>query len=299
MSDGGFVQRDQPLRALGYMSLAAGAFTVMNALARGMGGVPWPSLALSRAVIGLVVALAVARWRGATLRVRDQGVMWRRSLFGSAGMLCTFYALTHMPLSTATTLLNTTPLWIALAARVTLGERVGRAVGASLALAFAGVVLIERPGMVSGDPAGLVALLASAASAMAMVSLRRLSGESPEGVVVHFSAVATGVMALATGLWWATEGAPRWPHGGELAGVVAMGLAATAGQLALTRAYTLDRAARVGAAGWLQVVLAIGVDAAVFAHVPGPWAAAGIALVLLAGVALVVDARRDALSRAG
>ena len=109
--------RDAPLRALSFMLLAATSFAAMNAMARGLRAIPWPMLALARALFGLAVALAVARARGGSLAVRDRATMWERSVFGSLGMLCTFYALTHMPLGDATALLNTTPLWIALLAR--------------------------------------------------------------------------------------------------------------------------------------------------------------------------------------
>jgi drug/metabolite transporter (DMT)-like permease len=201
---------DRPLRALGFMLLAAGAFALMNTLARGLRAIPWPVLAFARGALGFVAALVVARWRGASLGIRDGRLMWRRSLFGSTGMVCTFFALTHMPLSDATALLNTTPLWIALLAWWTLGERPTRAVLVALAVAVAGVAMIERPSFAAGHWVGLVALGAGAAGAVAMVSLRRLSGETPEAVVVHFSAVASGVMAALSAVWLWQHG---WPAG--------------------------------------------------------------------------------------
>lgn len=275
------------------MLLGASSFAAMNALARGMSRLPWPTLAFTRALFGLGIALALARARGASLAIADRRLMWRRSLAGSTGMLCTFYALTHMPLADATALLNTTPLWIAALAWVTLRERVSRRVGLALAVAFAGVLLVERPGLRGDGLAGLVALGAGAASALAMVSLRRLSGETPEAVVVHFSAVACAVMGAASALWCAAHGLPPIPTGREALGLVMMGVTATAGQLAITRAYALDKAARVGAAGWAQVALALGVDAAVFRRLPDGATLAGIALLLASGALLVDDARRE------
>lgn len=283
---------DRPLRALGFMLLAAGAFALMNTLARGLRAIPWPVLAFARGALGFVAALVVARWRGASLGIRDGRLMWRRSLFGSTGMVCTFFALTHMPLSDATALLNTTPLWIALLAWWTLGERPTRAVLVALAVAVAGVAMIERPSFAAGHWVGLVALGAGAAGAVAMVSLRRLSGETPEAVVVHFSAVASGVMAALSAVWLWQHGWPAGLQPSMLLGVLAMGAAATVGQLAMTRAYALDQAARVGAVGWMQVVFALGLDAVVFARVPEAHARWGITMLLGAGTLLVWDARR-------
>jgi drug/metabolite transporter (DMT)-like permease len=291
--------RDAPLRALGFMLLAASSFAAMNAFARGLRAVPWPLLAFARALFGLCASLAAARARGASLVVRDRAVMWERSAFGCAGMLCTFYALTHMPLADATALLNTTPLWIAALARVRIGERASWRVYAALGTAFAGVVLVERPGVALGDPVGLVALGGGAAGAMAMVSLRRLSGESVDAVVVHFSGVATGVMAVASAVFFLRGGEAPSFRAGPLLGVLAMGLGATVGQFAMTRAYALDKAARVGAASFLQVLLALCLDAAVFRRFPAPGAAAGIGLIVLGGVALVYDAARSVSGAGG
>ncbi len=290
---------DAPLRALAAMLFAATSFAVMNALVGGLHAVPWPLLGLARSVFGLAAALILARARGASLRVFDTRTMWRRSLFGSASMLCTFYALTHMPLADATALLNTIPLWIAALAAWSLRERPSGLLLTALALAFAGVLCIERPSLAVDALPGAMALCAAGLAAIAMVSLRRLSGETPEAVVVHFSAVASAMMALASVAWIATRGAPAPPTVTMVAGVVAIGITATAGQFAITRAYALDRAARVGAAGWIQVVLALAIDAVVFGRRPEGWTVAGIALILAGGVALVTDARRDERPTAG
>lgn len=275
------------------MTAGALSFAVMNALARGLRHLPWPLIACNRALCGLAAALAIARLRGASLRVADRAAMWRRALAGSASMLLTFYALTHLPLADVTALLNTTPLWITLLAWLTLRERLGaRALGA-LAVAVVGVALVERPSLAGSAAAGAAALGASAMSAVAMVSLRRLSGETPEAVVVRFSAVASAVLAVATGLWRARYGPLPSLGGRDLAGLAAIGVTATAGQLAMTRAYALDKAGRVGAAGQVQIVFAVGLDAAVFGRRPAGATLAGIALLLGAGALLVSDARRE------
>lgn len=283
------------MRGLAFMLAASASFVVMNALTSRLGstGVPFQTSAFARAAIGLLAALGFARARGASLAVADRRTMWTRSLAGSTSMLCTFYALSHLPLADATALLNTTPLWIALLAYLTLRESTNRAVLFALAAAGSGVVLIERPTIAAGSVAGLVALGAGVTSALAMVSLRRLGRETPEAVVVHFSWVATvvtGVMLVAEVL--RQGGHPRIDAIGALE-LLGVGLGATVGQLFLTRAYALDRAARVGAAGWVQVVLALGVDLLTTKRTPRVSSLVGIALMVLAGVVLTIDARRD------
>jgi drug/metabolite transporter (DMT)-like permease len=287
--------RDRPLRGLAFMLAASASFTAMNAATAMLGrrGVSWQVAAFARAFVGLSIALLVARARGASLGIADARVMWTRSLAGSASMLMTFYALTHMPLADATALLNTTPLWIAMLAWIMLDERPGRGVALAIAIAVLGVWFVERPSFARRELTGLVALGAGAASALAMVSLRRLGRETPEAVVVHFSAVASTVTLLAVlarGLdakaLTLPRDAPSW------IAVIGVGLFATGGQLAMTRAYSLDRAARVGAAGWAQVVFALLLDGLARGRWPDHAAAIGIALLLFAGLVLIESARR-------
>ena len=156
-----------------------------------------------------------------------------------------------------------------------------------------GVVLVERPGLSVGDATGLVALAASLFSAMAMVSLRRLAGERIDAVVVHFSAVATAVTLALSAHAYLHGAAVPTPRAPLLLGVALMGATASLGQLAMTRAYSLDKAARVGAASFAQVLLAVLIDVAVFGRSPQAESAAGIALIVAGGAALVWDASRE------
>lgn len=278
------------------MLAASASFATMNALiaALARAGLWWELTAFARAFVGLLFALAIARSRGASLKIENKRTMWTRSVAGSTSMLLTFFSLTHMPLADATALINTTPLWIALLAWVLLREVPGRAVVAAICLALTGVVLVQRPSFARGEFAGFAAIAAGITSALSMVSLRRLGKETPEAVVVHFSAVATGVTFVAGVVSVFRRG---FPHGMALAIwliVPVVGLTATIGQLAMTRAYSLDRAARVGAAGWAQIVLALVIDGAFRRVWPAGQAWAGIALLMLSGWVLLLSARLEA-----
>lgn len=291
---------DRPLRGVALMVFASLVFAAMNAVASYLGRahVPWSTVAFARALVGLVAAALLARARGISLAVRDRRTLAVRAVAGTGSMLCTFYALSHLPLADATALLNTTPLWTTLLAVATLREPPGRVVLACLAVAVTGIFFVERPAFAVGNAAGAVAVLAGATTAVAMVSLRKLSGESPEGVVVQFSAFATCVLAAIVGAGLVREGVSFAVSTPVLAGLALVGVLATVGQLAMTRAYALDRAARVGAAGWSQVLFALALDGVFFARVPPPLTVAGIALLVVAGVVLVWDAGREQARRA-
>jgi drug/metabolite transporter (DMT)-like permease len=290
------------------MSLAALLFALMNLFTRIASiHAPWTMIAAARALVGAVVAASVAAARGVPWFVRGgQRVMWLRSIFGTLSMTATFYALSShtLPLGDTACLLSLAPVFVAALAPALLGERTGRRLAVALACSLVGVVLVLRPAALFGGaqaPAAasagpgpletaVVAMVAAFLSALAMIMLRRVGQrENPEAIALHFSLVATaglGVLSIAT---------LRLPTAGDAVLMLLAGMAGGFAQLALTRAYSLDRAARVGAVGYLSVVGSALLGTAALHETPRGEALAGIALVIASGVTLTLSGQRDAL----
>jgi drug/metabolite transporter (DMT)-like permease len=135
----------------------------------------------------------------------------------------------------------------------------------------------------------LVALGAALLSALAMIMLRQVGQrENPEAIALHFSLVATvtlGLIALAD---------LRRPGAFDAGCMVLAGVCGGFAQLALTRAYALDRAARVGAIGYLSVVASALLGAAALHERPRQEAIAGIALVIAGGLVVTWSGRAAA-----
>ncbi len=280
-----------PLAGILWMLLAQGCFATMNVCAR-LGGrtLPWPEVAATRFVIGSVLALGLARWRRAPLRITDQRSSWARAVFGTASAICTFYALTspRIALGDAATLGATAPIFVALLAWPLLGERVGRLVPWAVVVAFLGVALVLRPSFHGSVGVAAIATLGAVLYALAMLYLRRLGpGESSEAVVLHFSLVATATMLLLALPQW------RTPAARDLPALLGTGLMGGLAQLAMTRAYALDRAARIAALTYLGILFTHLLAIPVFGEQPGLEQLAGATLVVASGLLLARDARRE------
>ncbi|KXJ24488.1 Solute carrier family 35 member G1 [Exaiptasia diaphana] len=107
-----------------------------------------------------------------------------RGFGGATSMVTRFYASQNMPLGDATVLLFTTPVFVAILARIFLKERLHWIYSILLVLCLAGVTLIARPTFIFGHPdtvpeynnilvPSLVALLSTVASACNTVVLRK------------------------------------------------------------------------------------------------------------------------------
>lgn len=110
---------------------------------------------------GAAVFAALALMRGDALFSRDllaRSVLIRNTgeLIGTVGFVS---AIMLTPLSSASAILQATPLVVTLGAALFLGEQVGWRRWSAILVGFAGVLLIIRPGLEAFEPLSLLALL--------------------------------------------------------------------------------------------------------------------------------------------
>jgi drug/metabolite transporter (DMT)-like permease len=197
-------------------------------------------------------------------------------------LLCTFFALAQLPTSEVMTLTNTLPIWVALLSWPLLRLRPTLSVWVAAVCGVCGVALIQAPHFnadIKATSAVVLSLTAALTSAVAMLGLHRLKGLDPWAVVVHYSGVST-LFVLAS---WAIGGPPDLGGLAEkktLLLLLAVGMAATLGQLCVTRAFTSGQPMRISVVGLMQVVFALGLDLLF----EGP----NVQLITLAGIGLVL-----------
>jgi drug/metabolite transporter (DMT)-like permease len=242
----------------------------------------WRLVALARSSIAFVLAFLLARLSGATLVLWRPSALWLRGCASSMSLLCTFFALAQIPTSEVMTLTNTLPIWVALLSWPLLRIRPSLSVWVAAVCGVCGVALIQAPHFNADQKASsavALSLTAALTSAVAMLGLHRLKGLHPWAVVVHYSGVST-LFVLAT---WAIGSPPDLGGLGEkktLVLLLAVGMAATLGQLCVTRAFTSGPPMRISVVGLMQVVFALGLDFLL----EGP----NVQLVTLAGIGLVL-----------
>jgi len=276
----------RPARPALWMISSALLFAVMGALTHALGPrCDWLTIALVRAVFMFVASATLARAAGARLVVWRPRTLWMRSLAGSFSLVCSFYALTRLPIGDVLTLTNTYPLWILVLSWLALQEMPRGVEVLGVASGLAGVVLIEQPHLSGDNLAALVALLSSFSTAVAMLGLHRLRDVDARAVVAHFAGVASIVAGIWLGfrLWGAGAGAgagavasmtplstgaaaiaaaPILPGADPitLAMLLGVGATGTLAQIFLTKAYAAGAPARVAVLALTQVVFAMGFD---------------------------------------
>ncbi len=215
-----------------------------------------------------------------SLRMRRPGLHAVR-LAGAFTMLCcSIWAVSLLPLTTATTLSFAHVCFVALAAMWFLGEPVGKHRVAAIMAGFAGVLLVIRPGLEGfAGPAALIPLLGAAGAAAAKVSIRKLSQTETTGSLLLYQALFAGLLAGLPMFWlWVT------PDFEGLMLLVFMGVVAAGAQWAGIQALRLGEASVVGNIDYSQLIWAALFGYLLFAEVPDAPVIAGAALIIGASV---------------
>ncbi len=154
-------------------------------------------------------------WRGELNQIRWSAhalLMFKSALVG-ASWTCAFFALKQLPLSIATPIRATSPLWTILFAVLAMGERPGSTQWAGISVVMIAFLVFSRVGAKEGihfhrDRAVtlmIVATLLGAASALYDKYLLQIAKLSPVVVQAWFSIYLVPVMLPLAIRWWWVE----------------------------------------------------------------------------------------------
>lgn len=262
-----------------WMLFGAASFAVMAALTAGLKDqCDWQWIAIARTGLAMVFAATLAVGGGARLVFFRPRKLWMRSLAGSISLVCGFYAMTHYPVSEVLTLTNMFPLWVALLSWPLLGKSPPADVWPAMLIGLVGIVLMQQPNFAGAHLAIAAAIFSSFTSAIAMIGLHQVKEIDTRAIVVHFSAVALAGCVAALFVFPRRLGFPTNPQ--ALFMLLGIGVAATIGQLFLTKAFTAGPPARVSVVGLAQVAFTMLLEIAFWGRSFGGLTLVGIALVI-------------------
>jgi len=223
----------------------------------------------------------------------DRGLVAMRVVGEVGATVCFLTALFNMALANATAILQAVPLAVALGANLFLGEAVGWRRYLAIAIGFAGILLIVRPGAAGFTIYSLYALGAVGFLCLRDLVTRRLSAGVPSLLVTVNTTVAITVMGGAVSLFGVWR--PVTPEG--------MALLASAGVFILVGYYFGVTAMRVGAVGYISpfrytiLVWAILLGVVVFGDVPDTLTLIGAGIVVATGLYTLYRERVTARAR--
>lgn len=233
---------------------------------------------------GAVVFAILALLRGDKLLSRDllaRSVVIRNTgeLVGTVGFV-TAIALT--PLSSASAILQATPLVVTLGAALFLGEQVGWRRWSAILAGFAGVLLIIRPGFDAFEPFSLFALMGVLGLAVRDLATRTV----PRAITsLQLSAYAFAVTVPAGfGILAFTGDVMRWPVGVEWLLIGAAIMVAVLAYSAIVAAMRMGDVSVITPFRYSRLVFALIFGVTFFGEEPDALTLAGSALIVASGI---------------
>jgi drug/metabolite transporter (DMT)-like permease len=201
-----------------------------------------------------------------------------RNLTEAVGSAAFVTALALNTLSSASAILQATPLAVTLGAALFLGEPVGWRRWTAIGLGFIGVMLIVQPGMAAFTPGSLMAVIA-----VVLLAARDLASRTVPPAIPSIQVAAWGFLSLVpagllTMLFMDLE--PRVPDTGELVRLLATILISCGGYYSLVAATRIGEVSAVVPFRYTRLVFALVLGYFVFGERPD--------LLMLAGSALIV-----------
>jgi drug/metabolite transporter (DMT)-like permease len=284
--------------AFGFLAYAL--YSCCDAIIKGMGGsLPIYEIAFFSTLFSLLPAIftkpAGEHWR-TFWRLRNPRLVHLRGLSGVLGNLCVIYAFTSIPLAEVYSLTFLAPLFIVVISVSMLGERVTGPRWLFLALSFAGVLLVVRPGFRELEPGHFAAIGAAFFGAVTTTVLRVVA--PTETRVSLIGVASTYILGLNLLLMLPVFVVPSLEQMATFA--VIGGLGGT-GQILFIAATRRIPASQIAPTQYSQIIWAIILGALFYAEFPDLLAYIGLGVVITAGVLNVVsdETRIRVMSRLG
>ena len=211
-------------------------FVAVIGIVRYMGeSLPAVQASFLRYLIGLILFLPyLVKCSSSLFNRRNLSGYSVRAIFHSLGVVCWFYSMSKLPVAEVTAIGYVTPVLVALGAVIFFKERISYWRISAIVLAFAGVLLILRPGfqdLLLGHVAQLFATIFFAGSYLMVKKLTHT--ESAMTIVAMLTVLVTIVLAPLAALVWVP------PTSKDIILLFFAAVFATFGHFFMTRAFAL------------------------------------------------------------
>ena len=286
-------RRHDPLPGLAWTTLAMALFAGMSAVAKHLtsAGLPPLEVVFFRNLSATLLLLPVLAWRGwALMRSNSLHLYGLRVLVALVSMMSWFTAVSMIPLGELTAISFLAPLFGTVGAVLLLGEKVRARRLTALALGFLGAMIILRPGGQAFGWGQALALISAMSAGISVVLVKQLTfSDDPEKIVFLTNLMMTPLSLVPALFVWKVPALQHVPW------MLALGVFAVLGHLALTRAFTCCEASLILTFEFSKLPFAVAVAYLVFGELTDVWTWVGATIIFAS--ALYITQREAQLRR--
>ncbi|MEK4862310.1 DMT family transporter [Staphylococcus sp. FSL W8-0774] len=270
--------------------ISAVGFSFMSVFFRLAGDLPVFQKSLARNLVAMFIPLFfIYKYKQPMFgKLSSQPLLISRSALGLIGVLFNIYAIDHMVLSDADTLMKLNPFWTILFSLIFLNEKIRKYQITAMVVAILGMLLIVKPEFSSSIIPSLVGLFSGIFAASAYTCVRALSTrEAPYTIVFYFSLFS--VILLIPFTIFTYEPMSNL----QLLYLFGAGLSAAVGQIGITLAYSFAAAKDISIFTYASIIFTALFGFILFGESPDVLATLGYVVIIGASYYMFEKARRE------
>lgn len=270
-----------------YIILSAFFFALMSMFIRLSGDIPSFQKAFFRNFVAMAISVITMIKHHEKPVIKSGNLIYlvMRSICGTVGIICNFYAIDNLNLSDASMLNKMSPFFAIIFSFILLKEKISPVQALIVTGAFIGSVFIVKPSSeILSSPASLVGLLGGMGAGTAYTFVRILGqkGENKSFIVLFFSAFSCLVF-LPFLIFDYHDMTIK-----QLIFLILAGASAAGGQFSVTSAYCYAPAKEISVYDYSQLIFATILGFFVFGQIPDKLSIIGYAIIISMAVIMFI-----------
>lgn len=265
--------------------MSAFCFALMSFFVRMAGDLPPIQKSFFRNFVAAIFAGIILMKNGVPFHCKKEnlGYMLGRSICGTIGILCNFYAVDHLVLADVSMLNKMSPFFAVIFSYFLLKEKITVPQGLFVIGAFVGSLFVIKPTFSNMDLLpSLIGLCGGIGAGAAYTMVRKLGERGEKGpFIVFFFSTFSCVVTLP---WLLFDYHPM--SLAQIGILLFAGLSAAGGQFSITAAYCYAPAREISVYDYSQIIFSAGLGFFFFEQIPDLLSWIGYAVICLMAVAM-------------
>lgn len=284
-----FEVNDKPRKGIVCILLSALFFSLMSLFVRFAGDLPIFQKVFFRNFIAALVGFVLLLREG-SLKIKKGSLpaLLGRSLAGTVGIVCNFYAIEHMNISDASILNKLAPFFSIIFSIIILKEKASWRDWLLVFLAFGGALFVVKPSFdISKSVPALVGLIGGLGAGLAYTFVRYLGGKGERtAMIVFFFSVFSCLLVLPMAIMQYQP--MTWQ---QFLFLILAGCAASGAQLCVTAAYSYAPAKEISVYDYSQVLFSALWGILFLSEIPDHLSVIGYVIIIGAAVLKYLSGR--------
>ncbi len=274
--------KNKKTKGIIYIIISAFFFALMGLFVKLAGDVPTLQKSFFRNAVACVFAFVlITKDKAWELpKGKNIGYLLVRSVAGTLGIFCNFYAVSQINLADASMLNKLSPFFAVIFSMFILKEKANFKQLFAVTLAFIGAIFVMKPSFSFDALPGFLGFLGGLGAGLAYTYVRKLTQNGFKGplVIFYFSAFSCIVTLPYMIVNFQPMTTLQWIY------LLLAGLSASGGQFFITTAYSCAPAKEISVYDYSQIIFTTLLSLIVFGDLPDAFSFIGYAIIVSAAI---------------